>query len=184
VFLCVKFVKGAAGKVCVLIWFLRVQVRHTCTHTRITCIFGHIHQSHTHSHIYTHKHTHTSRLVVAGGGGGAGYCVNGGAGGGSSGQAGFDCVSNAYVGGGGGNQTAGGAGHYIASVDGTFKSTSGTLGQGGDGNRGSGGGGGGYYGGGGGMCLCVCMCVYVVCEFYLGTCVRLLWMYMCVYVYV
>jgi hypothetical protein len=94
----------------------------------------------------------SNRVIVAGGGGGNGwYSYAGGAGGGLTGSAGGNTTnSNAAYGGGGGTQSAGGVG------SGTYPGLSGTLGNGGNGAKGtspygySGGGGGGYYGGAGG----------------------------------
>jgi len=130
------------------------------------------------SRVNNYSYTRTYRLVVAGGGGGASYgsgCVNGGAGGGNTGQTGVNYTNSVNgvwyasyanyhndLGGTGGGQTAGGAGHTGRNENSyPYTSTSGTLGQGGNGSYFSGGGGGGYYGGGGGVslfCMCVCVC--------------------------
>jgi Glycine rich protein/Secretion system C-terminal sorting domain/Bacterial Ig-like domain (group 2) len=92
----------------------------------------------------------SNRWVVAGGGGGGSYnCssgMQGGKGGGLTGENGFTCGGNSTVGcqiPGGGTQTAGG-------LNATCYGGSGSLGVGGTGQYYGGAGGGGYYGGGGG----------------------------------
>ena len=92
----------------------------------------------------------SNRWVVAGGGGGGSYnCssgMQGGKGGGLTGENGYYCGSNSPVGcqiPGGGTQTAGG-------LNATCYGGSGSSGVGGTGQYYGGAGGGGYYGGGGG----------------------------------
>jgi hypothetical protein len=91
-----------------------------------------------------------NRVIIAGGGGGGGVnCFNatnpGGDGGNTTGANGWQCSAQTSYVGTGGSQTAGGT--SLGALG-----TSGSLGQGGNGNSSSygGGGGGGYYGGGGG----------------------------------
>ncbi len=99
--------------------------------------------------------TSSNRLVVAGGGAGAGAgsCVYdpGGAGGGLTGEAGYNCSAHSTAAcGSGGSQTGGGIG--ATSISGYSSSPrAGSLGLGGVPGYGyGGGGGGGYYGGGSG----------------------------------
>jgi uncharacterized protein YjdB len=111
----------------------------------------------------------SNRVAVAGGGGGfgddCGYNDNGGDGGGSSGNNGYDCGSyNSYYAGAGGSQVSGGSGAVYGGYAGTlgnggrapYGGYSGYFGyyyyyyNGGGGGGGYYGGGGGYYGGGGG----------------------------------
>ena len=92
-----------------------------------------------------------NRLVIAGGGGGGGYQHVGGHGGGLTGQDGVPFPSFPNSGGKGGSQMSGGA-QGVACCSCPAYTTSGSLGNGGNGagdGAGGGGGGGGYFGGGG-----------------------------------